>query len=195
MQALRVRSMTNGATIMASAEIGAPPERVFGALVGKEVEQWWGSADTYRKDGRLLADLRVGGRWTVVVRTAGGRDLPASGEFLEIETPRRSCRRGHMAGTIPRLAGAKPGSPGCWSLSPTARASPSAMPALAGCERRRLNMPRAGHECWPGCKLISRLESWPRPDRRVERRHAPSARLDPRLFWSTSHAWENRHVS
>ncbi|MBZ9679517.1 SRPBCC domain-containing protein [Mesorhizobium sp. CO1-1-7] len=88
MHALRVRSMTNGETIMASAEIGAPPERVFGALVGKEAEQWWGSADTYRM-ADWSADLRVGGRWTVVVRTAGGRDLPAGGEFLEIETPRR----------------------------------------------------------------------------------------------------------
>ncbi|AGB43508.1 hypothetical protein Mesau_01028 [Mesorhizobium australicum WSM2073] len=88
MHALRVRSMTNGETIMASAEIGAPPERVFGALVGKEAEQWWGSADTYRMVD-WSADLRVGGRWTVVVRTAGGRDLPAGGEFLEIETPRR----------------------------------------------------------------------------------------------------------
>ncbi|TIT49973.1 MAG: SRPBCC domain-containing protein, partial [Mesorhizobium sp.] len=64
--ALRVRSMTNGDTVMASAEIEAPPERIFEALVGKEIKQWWGSADT----GRMVdcsADLRVGGHWTAIV--------------------------------------------------------------------------------------------------------------------------------
>ena len=66
----------------------APPERVFRALVTDEVEHWWGSADTYRMVD-WSADLRVGGRWTVIVRTADGKDLPASGEFLEIEAPRR----------------------------------------------------------------------------------------------------------
>jgi uncharacterized protein YndB with AHSA1/START domain len=81
-------SMTNGETIMASADIGAAPERVFRALVTKEVEQWWGSADTYRMVD-WSADLRVGGCWAVIVRTADGTDRPASGEFLEIEAPRR----------------------------------------------------------------------------------------------------------
>lgn len=83
-----VRSMTNGETIMASAEIEAPPERIFRALVSKEVEQWWGSADTYRMTD-WSADLRVGGHWTVVVRTADGSELPAGGEFLEIDASRR----------------------------------------------------------------------------------------------------------
>ncbi|MBZ9796950.1 SRPBCC domain-containing protein [Mesorhizobium sp. ES1-4] len=84
----RVQSMTNGDTVMASVEIEAPPERIFRALVGKEVEQWWGSADTYRMVD-WSADLRVGGHWTVVVRTADGKAMPASGEFLDIEAPRR----------------------------------------------------------------------------------------------------------
>ncbi|WP_246674895.1 hypothetical protein [Mesorhizobium sp. B2-3-6] len=43
-----VQSMTNGETVMAQAEIDAPAERVFRALISDEVEQWWGSADTYR---------------------------------------------------------------------------------------------------------------------------------------------------
>ncbi|WP_256753230.1 SRPBCC domain-containing protein [Mesorhizobium sp. Mes31] len=83
-----VRSMTNGETIMASADIGAPPERIFRALVSTEVEQWWGSADTYRMTD-WSADLRIGGHWNVTVRWADGRDLPASGQFVEIEAPRR----------------------------------------------------------------------------------------------------------
>ncbi|MER8846340.1 MULTISPECIES: SRPBCC family protein [Mesorhizobium] len=87
MQALRVRSMTNGETIMASAEIGAPPERVSGRWSARKSSN--GGGQPIPTGWSLLADHRVGGRWTVVVRTAGGRDLPASGEFLEIETPRR----------------------------------------------------------------------------------------------------------
>ncbi|MBZ9855746.1 SRPBCC domain-containing protein [Mesorhizobium sp. CA13] len=81
-------AMTNGETVFATADIGAPPERVFRALSTDEAELWWGSADTYRMVG-WTADLCVGGRWAVVVRTADGKDMPAGGQFLEIETPRR----------------------------------------------------------------------------------------------------------
>ncbi|MDX8446268.1 SRPBCC family protein [Mesorhizobium captivum] len=82
------QAMANGETVMASAEILAPAEQVFAALVTNGVERWWGSADTYRMTG-WIADLRVGGRWAVTVRTADGRRLPAGGAFLEIEMPRR----------------------------------------------------------------------------------------------------------
>jgi len=53
------QSMTNGETIMASAEIVAPPERVFHALITDEVERWWGSCESYRMVD-WTADLRVG---------------------------------------------------------------------------------------------------------------------------------------
>jgi uncharacterized protein YndB with AHSA1/START domain len=82
------QAMANGETAMASAEIPAAPDQVLSALVTREVERWWGSADTYRMIG-WNADLRAGGRWNVIVRTADGRCLPASGEFLEIEAARR----------------------------------------------------------------------------------------------------------
>jgi uncharacterized protein YndB with AHSA1/START domain len=82
------QSIANGETAMATAEIPAPAEQVLAALVTDEVERWWGSADTYRMTG-WTADPRAGGRWSVVVRTADGRNLPASGVFLETETPRR----------------------------------------------------------------------------------------------------------
>ena len=97
-----VHSMTNGETIMASADIGATAERVFRALVTNEVEQWWGSADTYRMVD-WSADLRVGGRWKVIVRTADGNDLPASGEFLDIEVPRRLVQTRAYAWDHPTL--------------------------------------------------------------------------------------------
>lgn len=35
------------------------------------------------------ADVRVGGRWSLVVRLPDGAAFPASGEFLEIDAPHR----------------------------------------------------------------------------------------------------------
>ena len=112
------QSMTNGETVMASADIEAPPEHIFRALVGKEVEQWWGSAHT----NRVLdwsADLRVGGHWTVVVRTADGRDLPAGGEFLEIEAPRRIVQTRAYAWDHPTLGRRQ--TTVAWLLEPIAK--------------------------------------------------------------------------
>ncbi|WFP63816.1 SRPBCC family protein [Mesorhizobium sp. WSM4904] len=82
------RAMANAETVMAAAEILASPEQVLAALVTTDVERWWGSPETYRMTG-WTADLRVGGAWTVTVRTPDGRRLPAGGTFLEIEMPRR----------------------------------------------------------------------------------------------------------
>jgi uncharacterized protein YndB with AHSA1/START domain len=82
------QAMANADTVMASADLPASTDEVIAALVTKDVERWWGSADTYRMTG-WSSDLRVGGRWTVLVETSDGRHLPASGKFLEVETPRR----------------------------------------------------------------------------------------------------------
>lgn len=82
------QAMANGETAIASAEIAAAPGEVLAALVTSEVERWWGSADTYRMTA-WSADLRAGGSWSVIVETAAGRHLPASGAFLEIDMPRR----------------------------------------------------------------------------------------------------------
>ena len=82
------QAMANADTVMASAELPASPDEVIAALVTTKVERWWGSPETYRMTG-WNADLLVGGGWSVIVETADGRRLPASGEFLEIEAPRR----------------------------------------------------------------------------------------------------------
>ena len=82
------QAMANADTVMASADLPASPDRVIAALVTKDVERWWGSPETWRMTN-WSADLRVGGGWNVIVETADGRRLPASGEFLEIEMPRR----------------------------------------------------------------------------------------------------------
>ncbi|MBZ9979627.1 MULTISPECIES: SRPBCC domain-containing protein [unclassified Mesorhizobium] len=112
-----VQSMTNGETVMAQAEIGAPAERVFRALITDEVEQWWGSADTYRMV-KWSADPRAGGRWAVTVRGADGRDLPANGEFLDIEVPRRIVQTRAYAWDHPTLGRRQ--TTVAWLLEPTA---------------------------------------------------------------------------
>ncbi len=53
-------------TIIATAEVAAPPERVFRALTTNEVERWWGHPDFYRQTG-WTAELRVCGPWSVTV--------------------------------------------------------------------------------------------------------------------------------
>ena len=73
-------------------DVATPPERVFRALTTDEVERWWGSADTYRMT-EWTAELRVGGRWSVLVRARDGQTFPATGEFLEIDAPRKIVQK------------------------------------------------------------------------------------------------------
>jgi uncharacterized protein YndB with AHSA1/START domain len=75
-------------TIIAVAEVGAPPERVFRALTTAEVERWWGHPDFYRSTD-WKADLRVCGQWSVVVRFMDGSTSVGSGEFAELDPPRK----------------------------------------------------------------------------------------------------------
>src|SRR3984893_14680542 len=82
--------------ILASVEIAAPPERVFRALVSKEVCGWWGRPDVFdTREG--TGDVRVGGRWR-----ASGMDLERpyviEGEFLEIDPPRKLVHTWHSVG-------------------------------------------------------------------------------------------------
>jgi uncharacterized protein YndB with AHSA1/START domain len=82
--------------ILASVEIAAPPERVFRALVSKEVCEWWVRPDVF--DTReWTGDVRVGGRWR-----ASGMDTKRSfvieGEFLVVDPPRRLVHSWHSLG-------------------------------------------------------------------------------------------------
>lgn len=82
--------------ILASAEIAAPPERVFQALTSKEVCTWWvrpGVFDTREWTG----DVRAGGRW----RASGvgkGNPYALEGEFLEVDPPRKLVHTWHGIG-------------------------------------------------------------------------------------------------
>lgn len=77
-----------GGMIIATAEIAALPERVFQALTTNEVESWWGHPDFYRQTD-WKADLRVCGPWSVTVQFKDGSTNGGSGEFAEIDKPRK----------------------------------------------------------------------------------------------------------
>ena len=77
-----------GGTIIATAEVAAPPERVFRALTTNEVERWWGHPDFYRQTD-WKATLRVCGPWSVIVRFPDGSTNGGCGEFAELDPPRK----------------------------------------------------------------------------------------------------------
>ncbi len=84
-----------GGTIIATAEMAAPPERVFRALVTEEVEQWWGSPEFYVQSD-WSADLQVCGQWSVTTRFPDGSTNGGSGEFVEIDEPRKLVMTGRF---------------------------------------------------------------------------------------------------
>jgi uncharacterized protein YndB with AHSA1/START domain len=77
-----------GSTIIAVAEIAASPEQVFQALTSDEVERWWGHPEYYRQTD-WKGDLQVCGPWSVQVVFKDGSTNGGSGEFAEIDPPRK----------------------------------------------------------------------------------------------------------
>jgi uncharacterized protein YndB with AHSA1/START domain len=73
--------------VLAVVEIAVPPERVFRALT-EEVASWWGSPELYQVT-KWESDLRVGGRWRSSGKDVAGKEFSVSGEYLEIDPPRR----------------------------------------------------------------------------------------------------------
>jgi uncharacterized protein YndB with AHSA1/START domain len=83
--------------LIASVELAAPPERVFRALVSKEVTGWWvrpGVFDTREWTG----DVHAGGRWCAS-GIGGGQPYTLEGEFLEVDPPRKLVHTWHRVGT------------------------------------------------------------------------------------------------
>ena len=83
-RAPRAVADNGGGTIIATAEVPAPPERVFRALTTDEVERWWGHPDFYRST-EWTADLRVCGQRSVTVIFVDDNINHGSGEFAEID--------------------------------------------------------------------------------------------------------------
>ena len=66
----------------------APRERVFRALTQRaDLAVWWGPMGFTTPEIEL--DLRVGGRYRFTMQPPDGEHFHLSGEFLEVERPRR----------------------------------------------------------------------------------------------------------
>jgi uncharacterized protein YndB with AHSA1/START domain len=74
--------------LLASVEIAAPAERVFRALTSDEIVKWWGSDELYRTTA-WSGDVRPGGSWRSEGMGRDGTPFSVSGEFLEVEAPRK----------------------------------------------------------------------------------------------------------
>jgi uncharacterized protein YndB with AHSA1/START domain len=78
----------NADEIVSEIQIGAPPERVFQALVDpSQVVKWWGQTGIYRCT-EFQCDLRPGGKWISAGKDGEGRRFEISGEYLEVDPPR-----------------------------------------------------------------------------------------------------------
>ncbi|MFL6660975.1 MAG: SRPBCC domain-containing protein [Rhizobacter sp.] len=74
--------------IIASVDIGVPPERVFAALSTDDVITWWGD-DTMYRTTEWKADVRAGGTWRSSGVGADGAAFSVGGEYLEVDPPRK----------------------------------------------------------------------------------------------------------
>lgn len=88
-----VADVTSG-MLLATVEIGAPPERVFRALASEEITAWWGSADTYRTTS-WKGDVRVGGTWIAEGVGSDGAPFSVRGEYLEVSPPHTLVQTWH----------------------------------------------------------------------------------------------------
>ena len=81
-------AITDGDTVLATADVALSPQQAFDAFVTDEVEEWWGEPDLYRMtDWR--SKLEVGGEWSVNVVAVDGTSRPASGRFTFIDRPHK----------------------------------------------------------------------------------------------------------
>ena len=93
------RAATYGEIILATGDLGMPPERAFRALTTDEVEKWWASARTCRVTD-WKAEFRVDGRWSLIRQPPDGTRLPAGGSFWRSSRRTKSSRRESKNRTI-----------------------------------------------------------------------------------------------
>jgi len=76
-------------TIVQEIAIEASAERIFEALTDPvQRVKWWGSEGRFQTT-HMESDLRLGGKWTMSGDGIGGKPFKVSGEYREIERPRR----------------------------------------------------------------------------------------------------------
>jgi uncharacterized protein YndB with AHSA1/START domain len=80
--------MSIGLTI--TRTIAAPPERVFAAWTRPEdFSVWFGGSAVDVPTESVSMDVRVGGRWTAVMRVPDGSAIHWHGRYTEVDPPRR----------------------------------------------------------------------------------------------------------
>lgn len=156
-----------GGTINATAGVIAPPERVFRALTTNEVERWWGNPDYYRQTG-WKADLRVCGQWSVTVVFTDGNTNGGSGEFAEIDAPRKLVMTRNSRSIRCRARARRP-SPTVSTPSRPAPAYRCAMKGSSAGVRLRLEMPNIGNAFSAGLQHISTKTQKETTDEKKER--------------------------
>ena len=88
MRSARAVADVTAGMLLASIDIKATPERVFRALASEDIAQWWGSPELYRVT-KWTGEVKVGGQWSSVGEDRDGKPFEVSGEFLEIDPPKK----------------------------------------------------------------------------------------------------------
>lgn len=84
--------MNDSLSVVISRRLPATRERVFAAWVEPEqLAQWYGPTVFSNED--VTVDLRVGGRFELVMVSPDGNRYPTGGEFLEVDPPSRLVYR------------------------------------------------------------------------------------------------------
>jgi uncharacterized protein YndB with AHSA1/START domain len=105
-----VDAQPSGFEVHETAQIAAPPERVYAAL--GQIGQWWTSQHTYSKDAKNLSlELHVGGCWCE--RLADGGSVGHM--IVDMVQPNRLVR---LAGALGPLAGTGGAGHMVFSLAP-----------------------------------------------------------------------------
>jgi uncharacterized protein YndB with AHSA1/START domain len=75
-------------SVRATVEIAAPPEEVFEALTDPaQLEEWWGTPDSYRTSDWQL-EPSAGGEWSVRTTAPDGSEASVHGEYHLVDPPR-----------------------------------------------------------------------------------------------------------
>src|ERR1700730_2705263 len=115
-------SQPRTASLSIARTLKATPEKVFAAWTQPEaLKRWFGPGDAVAV--RVEMDVRVGGRYSVVLRAASGEEHRVGGTYREV------------------VAGRKPVFPWAWGTHPAARAPGRRRDPPR--HRRRLTAPHA----------------------------------------------------
>jgi uncharacterized protein YndB with AHSA1/START domain len=87
----RTTAYTEGSELVMEREFDAPRDLVWKVLTdSRHIANWWGPYGHTMTVEEM--DVRPGGRWRWIGHTPDGRDVPFTGEYLEVDAPERYVR-------------------------------------------------------------------------------------------------------